>query len=119
MKYFHFFVLLIAAIITAGCVGGGSSHVVSFKILNEWGAPVSGATVTAASNSTTSSNNGISGFINSFTTGKQSGTTDSSGNIAFTMVSDVKYDLIITYQGKEKTYQIYPTDPAYILWFKK
>lgn len=42
-----------------------------------------------------------------------SGSTDNSGNIVFTMLSTVKYDITVTYGGQTNYYSIYPQDSQY------
>jgi hypothetical protein len=118
-------VLIISLIVTCGCVNNSSqdvntpsvnsqvvpSQLVTFHIVDGIGNPLVGAGVSTAYNSTTASTE----LLNP---SKQSGVTDSSGNIAFTLSGNVKYDVIISYQGIQQFYQIYPEDNYYQLSFR-
>jgi hypothetical protein len=114
---FLFLFLIISGILTSGCTGGEPQKSVSFDIVNVYGNPLVGAEVNVAYNSTTASS-GISEQINKYGTGMQSGTTDTSGGIVFTMTSTVKYDVIVQYQGMKMVYQIYPKEDYYMLRFQ-
>ena len=134
MKYLLFIVLLVGIIITAGCIGGNQNsavtptpqivyvtvlvtqtqkaspvleeHTVTFSFADYMGNSLVGADVSATPISTTSStgNLGMS---------TQHGTTDTSGRVVFTMSSTIKYDLVITYQGKKTYDTIYPSSSYY------
>jgi uncharacterized GH25 family protein len=108
-----FFILVIAIILIACCIGG-ISHTVSFMVTTPGGDPIKGAIVTAIYNTTTSSGNTV-GPTNNLITGTQTGTTDSSGTVVFSMVGSAQYDVIVAYQGNQTMYQIYPADSLYIL----
>jgi hypothetical protein len=117
--------LIISLIVTCGCVNSSSQsvdtqsvnsqvvppHVVTLRIVDGIGNPLIGAEVSAAYNSTTAS----TGMLNP---GSQSGTTDTSGNIVFTMSSNVKYDVLVTFRGIKQSYQIYPQDNYYQIPFR-
>ena len=85
-------------------------HTVEFSIVNAYGNPLVGATVSVTYNSTTASNGN-----DQYRSGTQTGTTDSSGNIVFNMIGTVKYDVTVMYQGKQMVYQIYPQNPLYLI----
>jgi hypothetical protein len=101
---------------------------IQFSIVDVYGNDLSGAIVNANYNSTTLPK-GISDLINNYGMNSQSandalngtlvmtGSTDSNGNIVFTMLSTVKYDMNITYGGNTNYYSIYPQDSQYQLKF--
>ena len=86
--------MVIGMVLMSGCLGS-PSHVVSLHFLNG-GNPLTDATVTASSGAS-----------------KQTGTTDSFGNVVFTMTSTVKYDIVVSYQGHSNYYEIYPQSNYY------
>lgn len=99
----------------SGCTGNSSQtvppHVVTLSFVDVYGNPLVGAKISAAYNSTTASSDVLNPNI-------QSGTTDTSGNIVFTMSSNVKYDVVLTYEGNQQSYQIYPQFDFYQLRFR-
>lgn len=95
-----FGIMLIGAIYISGCVSS-SSHAVTLSFHDRFGNSLSGATVTSSSMQSTIFENA------------QSGSTDSSGNVVFSMVSTEKYNITVTYHGKQKTYQLYPAESYY------
>lgn len=109
-----FSILILAVILISGCTGNStqavSPHEVTLSFVDVFGNPLVGAQISAAYNSTTAS----SGVSNP---NSQSGTTDTSGNIVFIMSSNVKYDVILTYDGNQQSYQIYPQYDFYQLRF--
>ena len=110
-----FSILILAVILMSGCTGNSSQavspHVVTLSFVDVYGNPLVGAKISTAYNSTTAS----SGVLNP---SSQSGTTDTSGNIVFTMSSNVKYDVVLTYEGNQQSYQIYPQHDFYQLRFR-
>ncbi len=101
---------------------------IQFSIVDVYGNDLTGAVVNANYNSTTLPK-GVSDLINNYGMNSQSandalngtlimtGDTDSNGNIVFTMLSSVKYDVNVTYGGNTNYYTIYPQDSQYQLKF--
>jgi len=96
--------------------------VISF--VDAYGNQVRGASVNARFNETTLPN-GVSDLISNYGmnvnianealngTLLMSGSTDYQGSIVFTMLSALKYDIAITYNGETNYYSIYPQDSQY------
>ena len=95
-----FGIVLVGAICISGCVSS-SSHAVTLSFHDRFGNSLSGATVTASPIQSTIFEN------------TQSGGTDSSGNVVFSMVSTEEYNITVTYHGKQKTSLLYPADSYY------
>jgi len=81
-------------------------HTVTLSFADYMGNSLVGADVSATPISTTSSTGNLG-------MGTQHGTTDTSGRVVFTMSSTIKYDLVITYQGKKTYDTIYPSSSYY------
>jgi hypothetical protein len=120
-----FCILIIAVSLMSGCVSSPSQdiypqsvnsqvtspHLVTLRIADGIGNPLIGAGVIAVFNSTTAQTEMLN-------PSKQTGTTDSSGNIVFSLSGNVKYDILITYQGIQQSYQIYPQGNYYQFFFR-
>jgi PKD repeat protein len=101
---------------------------IQFSIVDVYGNDLNGAIVNANYNSTTLPK-GLSDLINNYGMNSESandalngtlvmtGSTDTSGNIVFTMLSTIKYDVNVTYNGQTNYYSIYPQDSQYQLKF--
>ncbi|MFA5247978.1 MAG: PKD domain-containing protein [Patescibacteria group bacterium] len=95
-----------------------------FKIVDIYGNPLIGANVSARFNSTTLPY-GVSDLISNYGmnvadanqalngTLIMSGSTDNMGAVVFTMLSTLKYDIVITYGGHSNYYQVYPQEAEY------
>ncbi len=101
---------------------------VQFSIVDVYGNQLTGAVVNANYNETTLPK-GLSDLIDNYGMNSDSandalngtlimhGSTDSQGNIVFTMLSTIKYDVNVTYGGNTNYYSVYPQDSQYQLKF--
>jgi PKD repeat protein len=101
---------------------------VQFSIVDVYGNQLKEAVVNANYNETTLPK-GLSDLINNYGMNSDSandalngtlimhGSTDSQGNIVFTMLSTIKYDVNVTYGGNTNYYSVYPQDSQYQLKF--
>jgi hypothetical protein len=120
-------ILILGFLLMSGCTNAGSTKaaplvvstptsagqpqkMVTFHIFDDRGGSLVGADVSVTSNSTTSPT-GLYGIS------KQVGTTDSSGRIVFTLSGNIKYDVVITYKGRQNYYSIYPQENSYLFTF--
>lgn len=145
MKYLLFVLLLVAVIITAGCVGGGQNSVVTptpqivyvtvfvtqtptpitTQLMSGYmGEPQQAVVFSIQGNrgpivgaevSATPISSTSSTGISGGDT--QSGTTDSGGTVVFAMSSNIKYNIVIKYLGQTKSFSVYPHSTYYLSFF--
>lgn len=97
---------------------------IQISIVDAYGNSLQGASINARYNETTLPN-GVSDLISNYGMNSNvanealngtllmSGSTDYQGNIVFTMLSTIKYDISVTYGGQTNYYSIYPQDSQY------
>lgn len=95
-------------------------HSVKFKIINGWGSPVSGATVTAVPVETTYGSwswiadlFGIDNDVN-IAGSTMTGTTGADGALSFVMMPEIQYQLTITKGEDSNDMLLYPSNTEYI-----
>jgi len=86
----------VSAVYNSSTLPGGAAELINFYGMNQQAA-----------------NNAVNGTL------IMSGTTDSNGDVVFTMLSTLKYDLTVTYEGTTNTFSIHPQDSYYQLRFLK